>query len=102
MLYTKRIENRQLGAGKIGAAVYRERFSGRVAAIYHNNMRMFDSKKFMLAQKSSFKRVIRPESIVEFQVLYDRSEELYLGRAKRRGPSRSGILFYLRTKYLIP
>lgn len=43
----------------VQASLYRENFSGRIAAIYHNNIREISAQKFAIKPKSKFRQFSR-------------------------------------------
>ena len=57
--------------GKIVEAfVYRESYSGRTAAMYHNDMHRFGSHTFTLTPKSGFRGAYCEADIIQFQKVY--------------------------------
>ena len=70
----------------VEACVYREAFSGRIAAYYHNNERLFGSCKFTLVPHQSFRGHFEAKTMEELQVVRDICEE----RKDFRGVSQSG------------
>lgn len=55
----------------VEAAFYRQSFSGRIAAIYHNDPKMFGATKFVLVPKGLFRGGLTASMIEELQVLYN-------------------------------
>ena len=43
----------------VEACLYREAYSGRIAAYYHNNVRLFGSSKFTLVPRQAFCRIVK-------------------------------------------
>ena len=56
---------------QVEATVYRESYSGRIAAVYSNNERMFRSTKYTLVPRDNFRRHIDPCNIRALATLYD-------------------------------
>lgn len=74
------------------AAVCRESFSGRIAAMYHNNDRLFSMRKFTLIPRNSFRVGANHEKPEQLQTIYER---LSLSRRStelsRAGPRPSTV-----------
>ena len=55
----------------IEACLYREAYSGRIAAYYHNNRRLFGSEKFTLVPRRAFRGHRDASALEELQVVHD-------------------------------
>ena len=60
----------------IEASVYRESYSGRIAAIYHNDKARFCSTRFTLIPKEAYRYSNLNEKLEDMQVVFDRSKLL--------------------------
>lgn len=52
------------------AIVYRESFSGRVAALYHNNKQLFSSKKFTIVPREKYRGSFSLQKIEKEQIIF--------------------------------
>ena len=71
----------------IQASVYRESFSGRIAAVYSNDERRFGAHKFCVIPKESYRNYFTSEQVEEVQVIFDRRNDT---------PSETGANYNLR------
>ena len=54
------------------ASVYRESFSGRIAAVYSNDESRFGAHKFCVVPKEGYRSSFTSQQVEEVQVIYDR------------------------------
>lgn len=55
----------------IQALVYRESYSGRVAAMYHNNLRLFGANRYTIVPQDRFRNACRDYDIEEAQIVHE-------------------------------
>ena len=59
----------------IETSVYREAYSGRIAAYYHNNRRLFGSSKFTLVPRQAFRGEVDAKVLDELQTVRDACDD---------------------------
>lgn len=78
----------------VEADVYMESFSGRIAAVYHNNVKVLGAHKFTLVPKNNFRGSlnVNAKKIQALQTLHDTpvSTARNSGRDERQSTRRSG------------
>ena len=93
------ISGKEKSAGEIGrtidAAVYRESAIGRVAAMYHDNERIFSTSRFTLIPRSTFRDGLNETKLEQLQTIYER---LYQARTPRDMTRTTRNLYSVRRK----